>query len=78
MTPTDLIEAAQMRKAGRPNLTPIRPLAAVADDEDAHLALGRLDRAVRLPRRDGVALGEEQKVVDEGLHVLLHRGAGRG
>lgn len=78
MAPADLIEAAQMREPGGPNLAPIRSLAAVADDEDAHFALGRFDGAVRLPRRDGVALCEEQEVVDERFHVLLHRGAGRG
>lgn len=78
VAPADLIEAAQMREAGRPDLAPVRPLAAVADDEDAHFALGRLDGAVRFPRRDGVALCEEEEVVDEGLHVLLHGGAGRG
>ena len=78
MAPADLIEAPQMRKPRRANLAPIRPLAAVANDEDAHLALGRLDGAICLAGGDGVALCEEEEVMDEGLHVLLHGGAGRG
>lgn len=67
-----------MRKARRPDLTPVRPLAAIADDIDAHLPLGRFDGRIRLPGRDGVALCEEQEMVDQRLHVFLHRGAGRG
>lgn len=77
MAPTDLIEAAQMRKPRRSNLTPIRPLAAIAHDEDAHFSLGRFNRAVGLSRRDGVAFCEEEEVVDESFHVFFHGGAGR-
>ena len=65
-----------MREPRRPNLTSIRPLTAVAHDEDAHLSLRRFDRAVGLSRRDGVAFGEEQEVVDERFHVFFHRCAG--
>ena len=76
VAPADLIEAPQMREPRRPDLAPIRSLAAIADHEHAHLALRGFDRAVRLPRRDGVAFCEEQEVVDEGFHVLFHRCAG--
>ena len=55
------------------------PLGTIADDIDTHLALGGLDSRVGVAGRNGVALGVEQEVVDEGLHVLLHGGArGRG
>ena len=76
MAPRDLIEAAQMREARRADLAPVRPLAAVADDEDPHLALGRFDRRVGFPGGHGVALCEEEEMVDEGFHVLFHGGAG--
>ena len=58
MAPRDLIKRSQMRKPGRPDLTPIWPLAPIAHDIHAHLPLGRLDRGVCLPRRDGVPFGE--------------------
>ena len=61
-----------MRKPGRPDLAPVRPLAPVTDDVHAHLPLGRLDRGVCLPWRDGVSLCEEQEMVDQGFHVFLH------
>lgn len=67
-----------MRKTRRPNLTPIRPLASVRNQENTHLSLGRFDSAVCLSRRDAVSLAEEQKVVDESLHVFLHGGTRRG
>lgn len=78
MAPRDLIETAQMRKPGRPDLAPVRPLAAIADNIHAHLPLGRLNGRIRLPGRDGVALCEQQEMMDQRLHVLLHRRAGRG
>ena len=77
MTTRDLVKAAQVRKARGADLAAVRPLAAVTDDIHAHLALWRLDGRVRLAGRHGVALAVEQKVVDQGLHVLLHGGAGR-
>lgn len=72
----ELIKSAQMRKSWRADLTPIRPLASIADNENAHFSLGRLDGAVRFARRDGISFGEEEEVVDEGFHVFLHGGAG--
>ena len=78
MAPADLIKAPQMRKPRRPNLTPIRSLTAIADDEDTHFTLRCFDRAVGFSWRDCVAFCEEQEVVDERLHVFLHRCAGRG
>lgn len=65
-----------MREPRRPNLTSIRPLAAIAHDKDAHLSLRRFDRAVGLSRRDGVAFREEQEVVDQSFHVFFHRCTG--
>lgn len=72
-----LVEAAQVCETGSANLAPVGPLGAVRDDEDTHLTLGGFDAAIGLSRRNGVTLGVEQEVVDEGLHVLLHGGAGR-
>ena len=77
MAPADLIEAPQMRKPRRPNLTPIRSLTAVAHDKDTHFALWRFDRAVSFSRRNRVTFCEEQEVMDEGLHIFLHRRTGR-
>lgn len=51
-----LIEAAQMREPWRSHLTPIRSLTTITDNENTHLTLRRLNRAIRLPRRDLVAL----------------------
>jgi hypothetical protein len=72
-----LVEAAQVGEAGCADLAAVRPLGAVGDNEDTHLTLGGLNSAVGLTRRDCVALGVEQEVVDESLHVLLHCGARR-
>src|SRR5450756_2619938 len=40
------IHRAQMRKARRANLALVRFVGAVGDQEDAELALGRLDRGI--------------------------------
>lgn len=77
MSSADLIKPAQVREARRPDLAPVRPLAPVAHHIDAHLALGRLNRAVRLPRRDSVPLGEQQEMMNQRFHILFHRGARR-
>lgn len=55
----------------------VRPLASITDDVNAHLALWCLDGGVCVAWWDGVSLGVQQEVVDEGLHVLLHGGTGR-
>lgn len=78
MTLGDVVEATQVGKAGGANVASIGALAAVADDVDAHLALGGLDGGVGLAGGHSVALCVEEEVVDEGLHVLLHGGAWRG
>jgi len=64
-------------ETGCANLAAVRPLGAVGDDEHTHLTLGGLDGAVGLSGRNCVALGVEQEVVDESLHVLLHGSTGR-
>lgn len=55
----------------------VRSLATVTDDVHTHLSLGSLNGRVCLARGNGVTLGVEEEVVDEGLHVLLHGGSGR-
>ena len=65
-----------MGKPRRPDLTPIRSLTAIAHDEDTHFTLWRFNRTVSFPRGHCVAFCEEQEVVDERLHVFLHRCAG--
>ncbi len=66
-----------MRKPRRADLAPIRPFTAIANHIHAHFALGRFNGTVCLPGRNGVALCEEQEVVDQGFHVFFHGGAGR-
>ena len=64
MAPRNLIKRPQVRKTGRPDLTPIWPLAPITHYIHAHLPLGCLDRRVCLPWRDGVPFREEQEMVD--------------
>ena len=78
MTPTNLIETAQVRKPRRADLASIRPFAAVTNHIHAHFALGGFNGAVCLPGRNRVALCEKQEVVDQGFHVFLHGSAGWG
>ena len=61
-----------MCKTGSADLASIGPFATVADEEDAHFALGSFDGGVRLSRGNGVSFGVQKEVVDQGLHVLLH------
>jgi hypothetical protein len=49
------------------------PLSAIRHNEHTHLTLGRLNSAVCLTRWDSVSFSEKQKVVNQSLHVLLHR-----
>jgi hypothetical protein len=72
-----LVEAAQVGETGGANLATVGPLGTVGDDEHTHLTFGSLDGTVGLSRRDCVALGVEQEVVDKSLHVLLHGSTGR-
>ena len=74
MSSTDLIHATQVRKTRCSNLTPIGSFAAIADDEYTHFSLGSFDDAVGFARWDGVTLGEEEEVVDQGFHVFFHCG----
>ena len=46
------------------------------NEVNSHLSLRGFDGRVSLARWDEVALAEELKVVDKGLHALLHRSAG--
>lgn len=75
----DRVEATQVSKARGTNVHTVRPLASITDNVHAHLALWCLDGGVCVAWWDGVSLGVQQEVVDEGLHVLLHGGTrGRG
>lgn len=58
-TPHHKVRAGEMREAGRADAAPVRPVGAIADEVDGHLALGRFDCGVGLARGDGVALGED-------------------
>lgn len=79
MATGDLVESSQVGKTRGTDLAAVRPLTAVTDQENSHLTLGGLDSRVGLARGNGVALGEQKEVVDEGFHVLLHSGTrGRG
>ena len=45
---------------------------------NTHLALGRLDGAIRLARGNGVTLTKQLEVMDERLHAFFHGCAWRG
>lgn len=77
MAARNLIKSPQMGEPGGADLAPIGALTSVAHDENAHFALGRFDGAVRFTGRDGVSLGVEEEMMDEGLHVFFHGGARR-
>src|SRR5205809_4074900 len=77
MASGELIEAGQMCESGGPNLTPIRPLAAVAHKEYSHFAFGSFYCGVCLTRRYSVSFGKEKEVVNQCLHVFLHSCTGR-
>ena len=65
-----------MGEPRRTNLASVRSLATVTDKVDTHLSLGSLNGRICLARWDSVPFCEQQEVVDQGLHVLLHRRAG--
>jgi hypothetical protein len=77
VTTRDLVESTQVGETGGTDLATVRPLATVTDQEHTHLTLGSLNSGVCLTRGNGITLGEEQEVVDESLHILLHGGTGR-
>lgn len=72
MASSDLVKATQVSETRSTDLAAVWPLAAVANQVYTHLTLGGFDGGVCLARRHGVTLGEEQEVVDESFHVLLH------
>jgi len=77
MATSDMVKTAEMREAWSTNMHAVRPLAAIANHVHAHLALGGLDGGVGVTRWHSIALGEEQEVVNQCLHVLFHGSAGR-
>mmetsp|Transcript_17972 Transcript_17972/g.55975 ORF Transcript_17972/g.55975 Transcript_17972/m.55975 type:complete len:430 (-) Transcript_17972:116-1405(-) len=72
VTARHVVEAGEVEEAGRADATPVRARAAVGDEEDAKLALGRLDARIRLAGGHGHALRVVLEVVDERLHRVLH------
>src|SRR5665811_143101 len=69
------IHRAQMREAGRADLAFVRFVGAVGDQEDAELALGRLDRGIHFAGRHMEALGVKLEVLDQRFHGALHLAA---
>jgi hypothetical protein len=78
VTTRDLVETTQMGETRGTDLAAVRTLAAITNQEDTHLTLRGLNGGVSLARGHRVTLSEEQEVVDQSLHVLLHGGTGRG
>jgi hypothetical protein len=72
MTARDLVESSKMGETWCSDLTSVWSLATITDDVDTHLSLWCLNGRVGLSGWHSVSLGEEQEVVDESLHVLLH------
>src|SRR5207237_2873635 len=64
MAPADEVHRLQMRKTGRADLALVGLVAAVGDEIDTELALGRLDRGIDLAGRHVEALGIELEVMD--------------
>ena len=77
MATSNLVESTQVRKARGTDLAAVWPFGAITDQENAHLTLGCLNDRVGLTRRNRIALGVQEEVVDECLHVLLHSDTGR-
>src|SRR5207245_6774679 len=75
VAPAEEIHGLEVGKAGRPDFALVGLVAAVGDEIDAELALGRLDRGVDLARGNVKAFGVKLEVVDERLHGALHLGA---
>jgi hypothetical protein len=73
----DVIETTQVGKTRSANVASVWSLATIRNDVHTHLTLRGLDGRVGLTRRNGVALGVEQEVVNKSLHVLLHGGSRR-
>src|SRR5688572_16488179 len=71
------VEGGKVREAGGPDLQAVRLVGAVAHQIDAELALWVLDGGIRLAFRHVEAFGEELEMVDQLLHVRLHRFARR-
>ena len=69
--------ALQMREAGRTDFAAIRAVAAIGDEIDRKLALGRFDGSVGFARRNVIAFGVEFEVMDQRFHRRFHFGAAR-
>ena len=69
------VGASKVSETRRTDAATVWPVSAIRDEVDTHLALGRLDGRVRLPRGNRVSLAEELEVMDKRFHALLHRRA---
>src|SRR5262249_40774432 len=66
------VHGLEMRKARRPDLAAVGPIAAIRDQVDPELTLGRLDGSVDLAGGNMEALGVELEVVDQRFHGAFH------
>jgi hypothetical protein len=73
MASRNLVESSQVRETGCADLTAVWSFASVTHNIHSHLPFWRLDGRIRLSRWHSITLREEQEVVDQSLHVLLHR-----
>ena len=68
------VGASKVSETGCTDAAAVRPVRAIRDEVNTHLALGRLDSTVCLPRRDGVALAEELgQMLMRGNSIVLRR-----
>lgn len=77
MAARDLVETTQVGETGSADLATVGSLTTITDQKHSHLTLRRLDGRVGLTRGNSVTLSEEEEVVNESLHVLLHSSTGR-
>ena len=77
MAAGNLVKPTQMGETRSTDLATVGSLATITDQEHTHFTLGGLNGGVRLTRGHGVTLSEEEEVVDQSLHVLLHGGTRR-
>ncbi|WPK23943.1 hypothetical protein PUMCH_001193 [Australozyma saopauloensis] len=77
VTSSNVVKGTQVSKTRSSDLTSVWSLRAIRHDVNSHLTLRSLNGSVGLTLRNSVTLGEQQEVVDQGLHILLHRGSWR-
>src|SRR6478609_9100083 len=73
VTARHFVKGGEVRKTGCTDLQAVRLVGAVTHQIDAELALRMLDGGIRLALGHMEAFGEELEMVDQLLHVRLHR-----